>query len=152
MITISLDGIPPSALPSASGISNFARITAGSFAASLVTTMWDRREAMHQSRLAEVVTADRPAYRACRRPQLDALGLGDVQAAALATRQMIGQAYLLASTDIFTLCGWLSLAMIGLVWITRRARPPQGAGRRRLINRPIWHRLRPNWRGQVSVS
>ena len=34
MLTISLDGVPPQKIPSASGISNFARITAGGFAAS----------------------------------------------------------------------------------------------------------------------
>ena len=38
--TILLDGLPASCVPSASGISNFARITAGSFAASLITTYW----------------------------------------------------------------------------------------------------------------
>jgi DHA2 family multidrug resistance protein len=126
MINISLDGIPPERLPSASGISNFARITAGSFAASLVTTMWDRREAMHQSRLSEVVTADSPAYRALL-AQFGRFGVDDMRVAAITTRQIVGQAYLLASTDIFTLCGWLSIAMIGLIWITRKPKPLQGA-------------------------
>lgn len=51
-ITLSLDGIPPERIPSASGIANFSRITAGSFAASIATTMWDQREALHQNRLA----------------------------------------------------------------------------------------------------
>ena len=119
MINISLDGIPPERVPSATGISNFSRITAGSFAASLVTTMWDRRETVHQSRLAEVITADSPAYQAAT-GQLHGLGLNDLQTAALATRQMIGQSYLLSSIDVFTFCGWLSLAMIGLVWLARR--------------------------------
>jgi hypothetical protein len=31
-------------MPAASGLSNFARITAGSFAASLTTTLWDNYE------------------------------------------------------------------------------------------------------------
>ena len=53
MITILLDGIPPQRIPLASGLSNFARITGGGFAASIVTTLWDRREALHQSRLAD---------------------------------------------------------------------------------------------------
>ena len=38
MITISLDGIPGERVPSASGISNFARITSSGFAASIVTS------------------------------------------------------------------------------------------------------------------
>jgi hypothetical protein len=35
MITILLDGMPPQRIPLASGLSNFARITAGGFAASI---------------------------------------------------------------------------------------------------------------------
>ncbi|TVV70122.1 DHA2 family efflux MFS transporter permease subunit [Sphingomonas solaris] len=125
MINISLDGIPPERVPSATGISNFARITAGSFAASLVTTMWDRRETLHQARLSEAATADNPAYRMATE-QLHGFGLDTFQTAALATRQMIGQSYLLASIDLFTACGWLSLAMIALVWMARRPKPQTG--------------------------
>ncbi len=36
MLTIAIDRIPPERLPSATGISNFARIVAGSFAAASV--------------------------------------------------------------------------------------------------------------------
>ena len=60
MITILLDGVPPQRIPLASGLSNFARITAGGFAASIVTTLWDRREALHQSRLADQTTIFTP--------------------------------------------------------------------------------------------
>ncbi|WP_156678307.1 DHA2 family efflux MFS transporter permease subunit [Sphingomonas profundi] len=125
MINISLDGIAPERVPSATGISNFARITGGSFAASLVTTMWDRREALHQSRLAEAVTADGDAYRHTA-AQLNMQGLDGFQSMAVATRQLVGQAYLLASIDLFTACGWLSLAMIALVWMARRPKPLSG--------------------------
>src|SRR5580698_9136314 len=60
MITILLDGVPPHRIPLASGLSNFARITAGGFAASLVTTVWDRREALHQSRMTDQTTQFAP--------------------------------------------------------------------------------------------
>src|SRR5580692_1246687 len=60
MITILLDGVPPPRIPLASGLSNFVRITAGGFAASIVTTIWDRREALHQSRLTEQTTIFTP--------------------------------------------------------------------------------------------
>ena len=61
MITIYLNGVPAQQMPPASGLSNFARITAGGFAASLTTTFWDRREAVHQTRLAEIVGSTDPA-------------------------------------------------------------------------------------------
>ena len=125
MITIQLDGVPPARIPSATGISNFARITAGSFAASLVTTLWDRREALHQGRLAETITTGSPAWEAAR-GGLARLGLSDVQAAAAVTRQLVGQAYLLASTDLFRLSAYLVGGMVVLVWFAKRPKPPQG--------------------------
>src|SRR6185437_3584068 len=64
MITILLDGVPPERIPLASGLSNFARITGGGFAASVVTTLWDRREALHQSRITDLTNNFNPAFRA----------------------------------------------------------------------------------------
>lgn len=124
MLTISLDRIPPDRLPSATGISNFTRIVAGSFAASLITTGWDRREALHQNRLAEAIGNGFPLQMAME--QLQRLGLTATQAAGAVTRQMVGQAYLLASTDLFRLSAWLSGSLILLVWLCRRPSAPSG--------------------------
>lgn len=125
MLTIMLDGIPPEKVPSATGISNFARITAGSFAASIVVTMMDRREALHQSHLADVLTAGSPAYdRAAG--VIRHLGATDQQAAGAITHQMVQQSYLLAVNELFWISGWIALAMIGLLWLARRPRPMTG--------------------------
>ncbi|WP_294242362.1 DHA2 family efflux MFS transporter permease subunit [uncultured Sphingomonas sp.] len=124
MLTIALDGVPQARIPSATGISNFARITAGSFAASLTTTMWDRREAMHQAHLSEAI-GQGPVWQMVRNG-LNHLGLTDVQAAAAVTRQMVGQAYLLASTDIFYVSAWLCIVLAALTWFTRRPKPHDG--------------------------
>lgn len=118
MLTISLDGIPPERLPSAAGISNFTRIVAGSFAASIITTAWDRREALHQNRLAEAVGNGVP-YRLASEA-LGRMGMSDTQAAGAITRQLVGQAYLLASTDLFRLSAWLCAALVLVVWMARR--------------------------------
>jgi DHA2 family multidrug resistance protein len=61
LLGVIFDGLPPEKIPAASGLSNFLRITAGSFATSLTTTFWDRREALHQTRLADTVTVYAPA-------------------------------------------------------------------------------------------
>ncbi len=126
MITILLDGVPPQRIPLASGLSNFARITSGGFAASLVTTIWDRREALHQSRLADHATAFSPAFQAAL-ANLHRLGLPDLAAHGAVTRTLTGQAYLLAANDIFWVSGWISLALIGMVWLCRRAVSGGGA-------------------------
>jgi len=124
MLTISLDKIPPQRLPSATGISNFCRITAGGFAASLISTAWDRREALHQSRLAEAIGAGMPYQMAAE--QMQRMGMSAQQAAAAVTRQMVGQAYLLASVDLFRLSAWLAAGLILLVWTCRRPSAPSG--------------------------
>jgi len=120
MLTILLDGIPPHQIPSASGISNFARITAGGFAASVTTTLWDRREALHQSRLTDVTTAFNPVFHRAV-GGLAAHGLSHIQGDALVGRLITSQAYLMSAEDMFWISGWLSLLMIGMVWLARRA-------------------------------
>jgi DHA2 family multidrug resistance protein len=131
MITILLDGVPPQRIPLASGLSNFARITAGGFAASIVTTVWDRREALHQSRMADLTTQFNPAFNQAV-TNLRHLGIPNLGAAyASISRVMTGQAYLLAADDIFWISGWISFALIGTVWLCRRAKsgggPPPAA-------------------------
>ena len=126
MITILLDGIPPQRIPSASGVSNFVRITAGGFAASVVTTLWDRREALHQSRMADLATSYSPALRGAL-ANLHRAGLPDLAALGAITRTMVGQAYLLASDDIFYASGWICLALIVMVWMCKRAKSGGGA-------------------------
>jgi DHA2 family multidrug resistance protein len=118
MLTISLDRIPPQRIPSATGLSNFTRIVAGSFAASIITTAWDDREALHQGHLSEAVGTAMPWQMA--RQTLEGLGLTTTQAAGAVTRQLVQQAYLLASTDLFRLSAWLCAALIVVVWFTRR--------------------------------
>ncbi len=124
MVTICLDRLPPERLPSATGLSNFTRITAGAFAASIVTTGWDRREALHQSRIAEAVGQGMPLQLAME--AMTRLGMTAQQAAATVTRQLTGQAYLLATTDLFWLSSVLCAGGLALVWLTRRPAAPSG--------------------------
>jgi MFS transporter, DHA2 family, multidrug resistance protein len=126
MLTILLDGVPPQRIPLASGLSNFARITAGGFAASIVTTLWDRREAVHQSRMTDLTTGFSPSFRAAI-AHLHQLGLPEAGARAAVARNVTSQAYLLAANDIFWASGWICLALVALVWLCRRPVPGGGA-------------------------
>jgi len=125
MLTILLDGVPPHRIPLASGLSNFARIVAGGFAASIVTTVWDRREALHQSRLAEGTTIFSPQLHAMVQG-LGHLGLPQLNAQAAIARTMESQAYLMSADDIFWASGWICLVLIGMVWLCRAARSGGG--------------------------
>jgi len=120
MVTLALNGIPGHQVPAASGLYNFLRITAGSFAASMVTTAWDRSAALHQTRLAEVMGAHDPGFSMALQ-KLQAVGLSAQQALAAVTNQVGGQAYLLATIDIFRVAAILMVLLIPLVWVTSKA-------------------------------
>ena len=124
LLTITFDGLPADKLPAASGLNNFLRITASGFATSLTTTFWDRREALHQSRLVESLSVFNPTLREGVRDFMS-LGLSDGSAAAAVLKGVVGQAYLLSTLDLFYLFGWTVLLLIPICWIARR---PAGGG------------------------
>ena len=126
MVTISLNGVPPHQLPSASGLSNFSRITAGSFAASLTTTIWERSESLHQNRLAEDMPSNGAAWLSAVE-HLQAVGLSHAQAVGAVTNQVINQAYLLATVDFFRASAWLTVLLIPCIWLTNKAMSGGGA-------------------------
>ncbi len=114
LLTISLDRLPAESVPAASGLNNFLRITSGSFATSLTTTFWGRREALHQSRLVESLSVYDPVYSSTLN-QLHGRGfLGD-SAVAMLMHQVIGQGYLRERQS-----GWLAAGAGG-------TDPPTGA-------------------------
>jgi MFS transporter, DHA2 family, multidrug resistance protein len=119
LLTITFDGLPADKLPAASGLNNFLRITASGFATSLTTTFWDRREALHQSRLVESLTVFNPTLREGIGGFMH-LGLSDRGAAAAVLKGVVGQAYLLSSLDLFYLFGWTVLLLIPICWIAHR--------------------------------
>ena len=51
------------------------------------------------------------------------LGLSELAARSAVARSMIGQAYLLASVDMFTVSAWLCVIAIAIVWLCRKAEP-----------------------------
>lgn len=124
LFTIALDRLPPERVPAASGLNNFLRITAGGFATSLVTTYWDRRERFHQSRLVESLSVFDPKLRHVT-AALRHLGFSGHSAAAAVLHEVINQAFLLSSLDLFYFSGWATLVLVGACWLVRR--PAVGA-------------------------
>ena len=124
LFTIVLDGLPPERIPAASGLNNFLRITATGFATSLFTTYWDRRERFHQSRLVESLSVFDPKFRHVT-AALRHLGLSAQSAAAAVLHEVVNQAFLLSSLDLFYFSGWATLILVGCCWLVRR--PASGA-------------------------
>jgi DHA2 family multidrug resistance protein len=119
MLSILLEGLPQARVPSASGVSSFLRIVAGAFATSITTTLWDRRETLHQTRLAESSSLLSPSMQQALHG-LQSLGLSNQAAEAVLSRGLAGQAYLMASLDFFWISGVITLVSLGLLWMVRR--------------------------------
>ena len=115
---IVFSGLPPERMPSAAGLSNFVRITAGAVGTSLFTTVWEDRAILHHAQLAESVNRGNSAAMQTL-DQLVASGSTQQQALASVNRLLDQQAYTMAVTDIFYLSAILFFALILMVWMTR---------------------------------
>ncbi|HLY78117.1 MAG TPA: MFS transporter, partial [Caulobacteraceae bacterium] len=126
MITIQLRDVPAAQNPSASGLSNFVRITGGGFAASLTTAFWERRSELHQTHFADAQTAHQNEWTQAF-ATLHNLGLSAQQSLGALANQVTNQAYTRGALDLFWLFGVLSIVMVPLIWITRKSVSGGGA-------------------------
>ena len=117
LVTITLSGLPPSRIPSASGLSNFARISAGAFGTSISTTLWENRAAMHHAHLTESINGGNLASTQAL-SNLKASGFDATQSLAMLDRLINVQAYVLSADDIFYASAVIFIVLIPLVWIT----------------------------------
>ena len=127
LVTLSLSGLSADRIPSASGLFNFARITAGSFGTSIATTLWDHRATLHHAQLVERLTGSDPASSQAL-AMLRASGLDEQQSYALINRLVDQQAFMLSANDVFFVSALLFLALVGVVWLARPVHGAPGAG------------------------
>jgi len=121
LVAVIISGLTPDKIPSATGLSNFVRITAGAFGTSITTTLWDDRATLHHAHLTEFFTIASPnASEALG--VLSTLGLDAQQAAAQLNRYIDQQAFTRAADDIFLASAVLFLGLIAVVWLTRPSR------------------------------
>jgi MFS transporter, DHA2 family, multidrug resistance protein len=125
LVSINVGGIAPERMASAAGTQNFLRTMCGSFGTSLAIALWTRRESLHRAQLAEHISVYAPQSTLFS-ARLDAAGMPPDQANAVLDRILSGQANMLATNDVFWLCGCLLIALIPVIWL---ARPPFGRPR-----------------------
>jgi DHA2 family multidrug resistance protein len=121
LVTLILSGLPPERVPAASGLSNFARILAGSFGTSIATTLWDHRATLHHAQLTEYVTNSSAATGNYLKI-LQAGGLSAQQAGAAINRNIDVESHLLAANDLFWLSSIVFLGLLGILWLARPAK------------------------------
>jgi len=125
LVSINVGGIAPERMASAAGTQNFLRTMCGSFGTSLAIALWTRRESVHRSQLAEHISAYSPQTTLFS-ARLDAAGMPSDQIKAVLDRILSGQANMLATNDVFWLCGCILIALIPVIWL---AKPPFGRPR-----------------------
>lgn len=120
LTTITLSRMQLSQMAAASSLSNFIRILCGGIGASITTTLWECRAAMHHAQLAELMTPANPTFTGWLE-QLHAIGMNDTQAHTLLNMLISQQSNILGSNEVFYASGVLFFFLVVLVWF---AKPP----------------------------
>ena len=126
LVSLILSGLPPDKIPAASGLSNFVRITAGAVGASLATTLWESRAALHHAQLSESITLASPGARTAL-AQMQASGLTSEQALSVVNRLIDQQSAMLGANDLFRASAILFLLLIPVIWLARPVRSAKPA-------------------------
>jgi DHA2 family multidrug resistance protein len=127
LITLALSGLRHDQIAGASGLNNFARITAGAFATSIATTLWENRASLHHAQLVEHVARTNPAAMDAL-GKLSSAGLSSEQAYGLVNQLVNQQAFTMAAVDLFNASAVLLVLLIPLVWLTRPAAKAAATG------------------------
>ncbi|WP_303852115.1 DHA2 family efflux MFS transporter permease subunit [Seleniivibrio woodruffii] len=111
-------GLAHDRIGAASGLINFARIMMGAFSASVGTTIWENRAAMHHARLTEEINSYSPVWQ----HTLDALSAVHIRGAgayAMIENEINRQSYMFSTAEMFKVSGILILCLICVVWLAR---------------------------------
>jgi len=120
---VMLSRVPPAHAANAFGLSTFMRFSLASFGASLFTNFWQRREAIHHTRLAEAITSFDPV-RTHTLQMLGGHGMSPQQTFGLVEATLSRQTFMMAADDVFWLSGCICLVLIVIIWL---AQPPFNA-------------------------
>jgi DHA2 family multidrug resistance protein len=126
LVTITLSGLRPDQIPAASGLSNFARITAVAVCTAIYTTLWESRAVLHHTQLIESVNPASPATQSTL-AGLAASGLSPEMALAQINRLVDQQAFTMAATDLFWASAVLFVLLIPVIWLSRPQATPGSA-------------------------
>ena len=123
LMAITLGGLPPDKIASASGLSSFARVVGGAFGTSVAVTVWQDRAALHHAQLAELVHRGSLSTQSAL-TNLGGMGMGQEQALSFINRQIDQQAFMLAANDVFYASALIFIALIPVIWLAKPHRAP----------------------------
>lgn len=120
LTTITLSGLPPEKMASASSLFNFLRTLAGSIGTSLTTFIWYNREAVHHTQLTEVINPYNPISQQFFQT-MESFGLSEEQTASYLTKQITAQGFIIGANEIFLVSAITFISLVVLIWF---AKPP----------------------------
>ena len=120
LTTITLLGLPPEKMASASSLFNFLRTLAGSIGTSLTTFIWYNREAVHHTQLTEVINPYNPISQQFFQT-MGSFGLSEEQTASYLARQITAQGFIIGANEIFLVSAITFISLVVLIWF---AKPP----------------------------
>lgn len=120
LTTITLSGLPPEKMASASSLFNFLRTLAGSVGTSLTTFMWYNREAVHHTQLTEFINPYNPISQQFFQT-MGSFGLSEEQTASYLARQITAQGFIIGANEIFLVSAITFISLVVLIWF---AKPP----------------------------
>ena len=120
LTTITLSGLPPEKMASASSLFNFLRTLAGSIGTSLTTFIWYNREAVHHTQLTEVINPYNPISQQFFQT-MGSFGLSEEQTASYLARQITAQGFIIGANEIFFVSAITFISLVVLIWF---AKPP----------------------------
>lgn len=121
LTAVTLSGLPHHRIPAAAGLSNFFRIVAGAFGASVFTTQWENRAALHHAQLAEHINPYNPVVVEAMQA-MEKHGMSPAQALGAIDRQVNQQAFTLSALDLFWISGVLFLVLACVIWLSKPIR------------------------------
>ena len=120
LTTITLSGLPPEKMASASSLFNFLRTLAGSIGTSLTTFIWYNREAVHHTQLTEVINPYNPISQQFFQT-MGSFGLSEEQTASYLAKQITVQGFIIGANEIFFVSAITFISLVVLIWF---AKPP----------------------------
>ena len=120
LTTITLSGLPPEKMASASSLFNFLRTLAGSIGTSLTTFIWYNREAVHHTQLTEVINPYNPISQQFFQT-MGSFGLSEEQTASYLARQITAQGFIMGANEIFLISAITFMSLVVVIWF---AKPP----------------------------
>ncbi len=116
LMTLIFAGLTPDKIPAASGLSNFVRIMAGGFGASIYTSNWENRSVVHHAVLTEHINFANQVSDAVLN-MLTKMGMTQQQALSFVNNLINQQAATLAANDLTWLSALLFIALTGFIWL-----------------------------------